>query len=166
MKYVPSLDKNFKPAALVIKDFMERVSKSNDKAKLSVCLERTHGYNYTYNLELFKDNTGHDDENFLIVERIVKSLLWLVGGYKIYIAGSPLVAKHLKDVYSEKGERAFDFNFMSNVYENKFEIIETTFDKLPEPNSQDFKLDNGLEGCRIGFDAGGSDRKVSAVIDG
>ena len=23
-----------------------------------------------------------------------------------------------------------------------------------------------LEGCRIGFDAGGSDRKVSAVIDG
>ncbi len=28
------------------------------------------------------------------------------------------------------------------------------------------ELNSNLNGCRIGFDAGGSDRKVSAVVDG
>lgn len=166
MKYVPSLDKNFTPAVLVVREFIEKVKESNNSTPLAICLERTHGYNYTYNIDIFKDNTGHDEENFRIIERIVKSLLWLVGGFRIYIAGSPVIAKKLKEVYSKDGARAFDFDFMANVYEHDFEIIETTFDKLPKSSKQDIKIDNGLNGCRIGFDAGGSDRKVSAVVDG
>ena len=37
---------------------------------------------------------------------------------------------------------------------------------LPEEKSNSEAIGRHLEGCRIGFDAGGSDRKVSAVIDG
>ena len=36
----------------------------------------------------------------------------------------------------------------------------------PKANEQVKKIGRNLDGCRIGFDAGGSDRKVSAVIDG
>ena len=37
---------------------------------------------------------------------------------------------------------------------------------LPEAKDSPKPMGGHLEGCRIGFDAGGSDRKVSAVIDG
>ena len=39
-------------------------------------------------------------------------------------------------------------------------------DKVPESKDAPQKIGGHFEGCRIGFDAGGSDRKVSAVIDG
>ena len=37
---------------------------------------------------------------------------------------------------------------------------------LPAANESSVSIGGHMEGCRIGFDAGGSDRKVSAVIDG
>ena len=37
---------------------------------------------------------------------------------------------------------------------------------LPKPNEKPIRVGGHTNGCRIGFDAGGSDRKVSAVIDG
>ncbi|HHU56556.1 MAG TPA: ROK family protein [Acholeplasmataceae bacterium] len=166
MKYVPSLDKNFKPAILEVRDFIKRVEESGLENELTICLERTKGYNYFYKIKVFQDNKGHDDENFEIVERIVKSILWVVGGFRFYIAGSHELAKRLKEAYSPNGIRAFDYNFMSRVYENKFEVIECTVDELPKEKKQEIVIEKNLNGCRIGFDAGGSDRKVSAVIDG
>ena len=62
------------------------------------------------------------------------------------------------------GARAFDFEFMERVYESAFEIVEC--DKVPEPKPRSIAAGGHLKGCRIGFDAGGSDRKVSAVVDG
>ncbi|MDD4212112.1 MAG: ROK family protein [Bacilli bacterium] len=166
MKYVPSLDKNFKPAALEVKAFFDGVESSTLKNEITLCLERTRGYNYIRKMNVYQDITGHDDENFRIVERIVKSLLWVVGGYKIYIYGSPIIAKRLKEVYSATGTRSFDYHFMSRVYEHPVEVIEChNLSQLVE-NKEAIKMENNLNGCRIGFDAGGSDRKVSAVIDG
>jgi predicted NBD/HSP70 family sugar kinase len=166
MKFIPSLDQNFKPAALEVKDFLNRVQESGLENEVSICLERTNGYNYIYKLKAFQDLTGHDDENFIILERVVKSILWMVGGFKLYVAGSPVQAQRLKEAYSEGGLRAFDYKFMSNVYESTFEVIECEVKDLPKELKEGIKVENNLNGCRIGFDAGGSDRKVSAVIDG
>ena len=55
---------------------------------------------------------------------------------------------------------------MSKVYENKVQIIECEYNEVPELKEELLKMENNLGGCRIGFDAGGSDRKVSALIDG
>ena len=163
MKYIPSLDKNFKPMINVLNEFKENVSKA-ESAPLTICLERHQGYNYIYNIDVFKDGTGHDEENYFVVERIIKSLLWVVGGYKVYIKGSKYLYERIKEAYTDKGERAFDAEFMANVYENKFEVVYT--DEIPEEKIEKIALNSDLSGCRIGFDAGGSDRKVSAVIDG
>ena len=166
MKYVPSLDKNFSPIILKIREFNELVKKASEVSHLTICLERNQGYNYFYEIDIFADGTGHDEENYELVERIVKSLLWIVGGYKVYVAGSKYIYEKLKEAYSENGARAFDADFMGNVYENDFVVVECKKEELPEPKSEKVELNSNLNGCRIGFDAGGSDRKVSAVVDG
>ena len=163
MKYVPSLDKNFKPMIVLLREFNEGV-KNSESQPLTICLERNQGYNYIYNIDVYKDNTGHDEENYFIIERIIKSLLWVVGGFKVYIKGSKVICDKIKEAYTEKGVRAFDADFMANVYEKPFEVVYT--DEIPEFKDQKVALNSDLSGCRIGFDAGGSDRKVSAVVDG
>ena len=53
---------------------------------------------------------------------------------------------------------------MSRVYEQPFEVI-VTMRGVPSKRKIP-RASRHLDGCRIGFDAGGSDRKASAVIDG
>jgi predicted NBD/HSP70 family sugar kinase len=55
---------------------------------------------------------------------------------------------------------------MSDVYERPFEVVVTTPERVPEMRENPAPLGRNLDGCRVGFDLGGSDRKASAVIDG
>ena len=45
-------------------------------------------------------------------------------------------------------------------------FIHVPFAEAPVANETAAPIGRHLDGCRIGFDAGGSDRKVSAVVDG
>ena len=166
MKYRPSLDKGFTPLILKLREFQEKVSKEETKQLVTICLERNHGYNYHYTIETFQDSNEHNQENIEIVERIIKSILWVVGGFKIYISGSKFIYEYIKNAYQKGGSREFDADFMETVYENKFEVLYVEEKDIPKPNIEVVTISDDLTGCRIGFDAGGSDRKVSAVIDG
>jgi hypothetical protein len=53
---------------------------------------------------------------------------------------------------------------MGGLYQQPFEVIKC--DMLPEPYEIKRSVGGHFDGCRIGFDAGGSDNKVAAVIDG
>ena len=164
LKVNAKLDPQFTPLSLVIKE-MREATKENGQ-DIIIAIERNKGYTVTYKTRVFKDGTGHDDENFDFVERMVKSLLWVAGGYKIYIAGSELIGNKIKEAYTDGGLRDFDVHFMERIYENPFEVIVCSLEDAPEEKSAAAPIGRHLEGCRIGFDAGGSDRKVSAVIDG
>ena len=166
MKYKPQYDPDFKPAFLELQKFYHDVSQSPDKTELIICLERTKGYNYHYKTLIYKDGTGHDEENYYAVERICKILLWVVGGYKFYIAGSDILPARLREDYQKNGKRKFDYFFFKDVYENYVEIVACKKEEIPELKLEDIPVSSFLNGNRIGFDAGGSDRKVSAVIDG
>ncbi len=100
------------------------------------------------------------------VERYVKFLLWSIGGWRIYICGCSALAEELKQIYSPDGARSFDCTFVRQLYERELEIVDLPLDKCPAECGQVLSIGGHLDGCRIGFDAGGSDRKVSAVIDG
>lgn len=167
MKFVPNYDKGFKPMIVALREFNQAVMASAHKT-LSICVERNCGYNYIYNLEIFDtDDKALAEENYRVAERIIKSILWIAGGYKIYLCGDKYVYNAINDDYSATGARAFDFNFMANVYETPFEVVWVENKKdFPEAKSCSLAIGGHLDGCRIGFDAGGSDRKVSAVIDG
>lgn len=165
-KYIPILDKNFIPAVLYNSEFMKAVKESGKGVPLRIALERNNGLISIYDTEVFAENSGMDEENFFYVERLIKSLLWIRGGWKITLGGPKSIGEYIKKAYSETGIRAFDSKFMGNVYEKPFTVVVTDIEKVPAAREVSQPLGRHLEGYRIGFDAGGSDRKVAAVIDG
>ncbi|MBR5321432.1 MAG: ROK family protein [Clostridia bacterium] len=164
LKVKAKLDPKFQPLALVIRE-MREATKENGQ-DIIIAIERNKGYTTTYKTRIFNDGTGHDEENFRFVERVAKSLLWVAGGYKIIIAGSETVGNKIKEAYTIGGLREFDVKFMERVYECPFVVETCSLENAPEDKSAAAPIGRHLDGCRIGFDAGGSDRKVSAVIDG
>ena len=164
LKVKAKLDAGFAPMSLVCKEMREGAAK--DGQDIVIAAERNKGYTTVYKTRIYKDNTGHDEENCKFIDRIAKTLLWVSGGYKLIVAGSPVVGEYIKKAFSYGGSRDFDVRFMERVYEEKFEVILTDLANAPENKSSASPVGKHLDGCRIGFDAGGSDRKVSAVIDG
>ncbi len=162
---VPVLDKNFYPMLKALKDFEETVRENGNGVEVTLVAERSGGYNYVYTYTALPD--GVDDKlNFRIAERLAKTILWVVGGFKIYVAGSKSIYEYLKEAYTMTGLRAFDVEFMSGVYEKPFEVVWLEKKDIPEQKNASIRVGGYLDGCRIGFDAGGSDRKVSAVVNG
>ncbi|MBO4734053.1 MAG: ROK family protein [Clostridia bacterium] len=164
LKVKAKLDLDFTPLSIVCREMRENTKA--DGQDIIIAIERNRGYTYTYKTRIYRDNSGHDEDNFRFVERIVKSLLWVAGGYKIIIAGSDVVGEKIKGAYTYGGLRDFDVRFMERVYEQKFEVNVCPIECAPADKSSASPIGRHLDGCRIGFDAGGSDRKVSAVIDG
>ena len=164
LKVKAKLDPSFEPLSVVCRDMREATK--DDGQDIIIAVERNRGYTTTYKTRIFRDGIGKDEENFRFIERIVKSILWIAGGYKIIIAGSETVGKRIKEAYTYGGLRDFDVHFMERVYEQPFSVETVSYENAPSDVSAASPIGRHLEGCRIGFDAGGSDRKVSAVIDG
>ena len=160
------LDPQFQPMVKVVADYRAAVAEEGG-VPLVIAVERNKGYVSTYKLDVFKDGSGHDEESYGVVERIVKTLLWVYGGFKVTVAGSKKIYEKIAEAYKKGGARQFDADFMARVYERPFEVeyVENAADAPKEHQAAD-PIGRHLDGCRIGFDAGGSDRKVSAVVDG
>jgi len=163
---IPVLDKEFIAASLFNRAFRDAVIKSGKSAKLRIALERGGGLVSTYETPVFDETSPMSQTNLFYVERLIKTLLWIKGGWKITIGGPKSICEYIKKIYTAGGLREFDAKFMGRVYEKEFtvEIVDTN--KVPNSNEKSKPLGRHLKGCRIGFDAGGSDRKVAAVIDG
>lgn len=159
----PKFDAEFYPMINALKDYESKVEKSGNKNRITIIVERSGGYNYEYSYYAFSDGV-YDEYNYKIAERLIKTVLWVCGGYKIMINGSRRIYEFIKNAYTLQGKRAFDVDFMQTVYERPF-VVEYV-DVVPEKKYENKNVGGFIDGCRIGFDAGGSDRKVSAVIDG
>ncbi|MCL1787562.1 MAG: ROK family protein [Defluviitaleaceae bacterium] len=160
VKNTPVLDDTFVPLYKFNKAFLAGATKP-----VKIAVERNNGYVYVYDT-FVREGAEFADANKYYVERMVKAILWCVGGYKVTIAGDKALADYIAEVYSPTGARAFDFSMMSRVYENEFTVEYAEYDNAPKASESSKPIGRNLDGCRIGFDAGGSDRKVSAVIDG
>jgi hypothetical protein len=160
IKNKPVLDENFIPPQKFNEAFLKDANKP-----LAIAVERNGGYTYVYDT-FVRDDPAYTEANKFYVERIVKAILWAVGGFRITICGDDALAEYIKSVYSPSGARAFDHKTMSLVYENTVEVHGVSYGEKPAESKSSKPIGRNLDGCRIGFDAGGSDRKVSAVIDG
>ena len=80
--------------------------------------------------------------------------------------GSESIYKYLKETYSLSGARAFDAEYMEKYYEKPLQVEWIEKENIPTQKNANIMIGGYLNGCRIGFDAGGSDRKVSAVVNG
>lgn len=161
IKNVPELDKTFAPLSAFNKAFLV-----NAKKPVAIAVERSNGLTSVYNTFIHATPEMEKADNYYI-DRLVKFLLWAKGGFKVYVCGDEKVYQYIKKTYSLEGARAFDFDFMERVYEKSFEVVYVPDVKdCPKSIEKSRAIGKHLNGCRIGFDAGGSDRKVSAVIDG
>ncbi len=166
LRVKPPLDPSFHPVFPTFRDFHEEVLRSGKGVPLRFALERTGGNVTVYSTQTLPDGHPESGKAFHHAERTLKFLLWQRGGAKVHVQGPPSLVRRLKETYSPGGSRAFDASFMAQVYERPFEIVETDEKAFPKAAEASASVGRHLEGCRIGFDAGGSDRKSAAVIDG
>ena len=158
LKHIPCLDPEFIPLLRYNQAFLATATKP-----VSIAVERADGQMATVHTKIHGTPEMEAADQYYI-NRLVKTILWMKGGFRIYISGDEGIYNYLCRAYSAEGCQAFDWDYMASVFENPFEIL--LCDAVPEAKDLPKKVGGHLDGCRIGFDAGGSDRKVSAVIDG
>ena len=157
-RHVPALDPDYTPLYLFNRAFLR-----DARQPLGIAVERSGGQIAVCETSIHGTPEFAQADRYY-VDRLVKTLLWMKGGFKVYVRGDEEVFQDLKAAYAPGGTRAFDAEFMAGVYEQPFQVVSCQV--LPPEKSAPQAIGRHLEGCRIGFDAGGSDRKVSAVIDG
>ena len=160
MKHIPQLDPGFIPFGI-----WSDAYRKNATQPIAIAVERNNG-NISVRRTNIYGTPEMKDADYRYVERYVKFLLWSIGGFKVYICGCSEIAQRLKAAYSPEGDRAFDYDFFQKLYERNPEFFDLPLDACPEANESPKPIGGHLDGCRIGFDAGGSDRKVSAVVNG
>ena len=161
----PPLDENFRPAVLANRNFQREVESIGVRFVIGV--ERSGGNMSRFETRVYPEGHSNFDANYQYIERIVKFLLWQRGGHTLHVGGSPKIAEYLRQTYSKQGLQKFDFDFMgTQVYEKEFCVISCGVDEVPASRETGKLLGRNLQGHRIGFDLGASDRKVSAVVDG
>ena len=156
------LDKGFIPIAAFCRDF--EASAKNGK-EIAVAVERNQGQIAVRRFRIH-GTAAMREADAVYVDRTVKMLLWAYGGFKVMIGGDEEIGAVIAKAYAAGGSREFDANFMARVYERPFEVVSLPLADIPAAKSSAQSVGRNVDGCRIGFDAGGSDRKVSAVIDG
>jgi predicted NBD/HSP70 family sugar kinase len=163
----PPLDSDFRPAALFNRRFRQAVARSGKAVPMILGLERADGSISRFETMLFPQDQPASVHNLYYCERLLKFLLWQRGGWRVYAGGPRQVGEQLKAIYSTHGSRRFDSDFMGNdVYERPFRVTVCQPGEVPPEEEREQSLGRHLEGCRIGFDLGASDLKVSAVVDG
>ncbi len=158
VKNSPELDRGFIPLGKFFSAFL-----ADAHEPLDIAVERAGGEVAAYRTYIHGTAELAEADRYY-ADRLVKLLLWMKGGWRVYIAGNDGIYDYISAAYREGGSREFDARFMANVYERPFEVVKC--EAVPAEFSRPEAVGRHLDGCRIGFDAGGSDRKVSAVIDG
>ena len=159
IRNLPDLDQDFIPMGPWMIEYEKEATRP-----VGIAIEREEGKVTVFETKL--RDTSFEEANLRYLERYIKFCLWSVGGWKVTVCGCDEEAARVREEYVLGGPRDFDVNFMMNTYERPFEFEICAPSDLPAANDTDKSVGGHLEGCRIGFDAGGSDRKVSAVIDG
>ena len=161
---VPVLDPQFRPASLATRAFAAEAT-----VPVTLALEQADGSVFHHATRvLAATHPDAAEANPFFVERLVKFLLWAYGGWRIHVAGPVELADSLRHHYTATATGKFDSEIIGQrIYDRSIEVVHApTVTDLPAPRSVTAPLGRHWDGCRIGFDLGGSDRKVAAVIDG
>ncbi len=164
-RVTPVLDPAFRPAVLANRAFRKLTQATPGAVSVRIGLEQTDGSVSHFSTQVLPESHAQAAGNFTYVERIAKFLLWSRGGFRIHFDGPAALASQLAAHYCETATGEFDSNLVGErMFDHPIEVVRTK--ALPAERRSATSLGRHLDGCRIGFDLGGSDRKVAAVIDG
>ncbi|MBC8329991.1 MAG: ROK family protein, partial [Planctomycetes bacterium] len=163
----PGLDPGFLPAALWNRAYRERAAADPASTELRLGLGRADGTCFVHDARILPHSAATAALNLRYVERLVKTLLWQRGGSRIYLGGCPELVAPLSQIYAADGPRAFDHEIVGRkMFDEGIRVTACARDEVPPARARAMPLGRHLDGCRIGFDLGGSDRKCAALIDG
>jgi len=163
----PDLDPDFVPAELWNRNYEARAAAEPRSSPVAIAVTRPDGTARRIDVSVLPHRG--DDAGFTLryVERLVKVLLWTKGGSTLFVGGDDELARGIADRYAPRGDRAFDAEVVARrVFLEPMKVVSCPIDAVPDSSAAAIALGGHLDGCRIGFDLGGSDRKCAAVIDG
>ena len=142
IKNAPQLDRECIPMGVFNREFLKTAKKP-----VSFAVERSGGQVAVVNTFIHGTAEMAQADTYY-ADRLVKSMLWMQGGFKVYISGDEGIYNHLKAAYAPDGSRAFDADFMAGVYEKPFEVV--LADQVPAEKGAAEAVGRHLGGCRIG----------------
>jgi predicted NBD/HSP70 family sugar kinase len=161
----PALDPQFRPAALASRAFQRRARDTGRPVRVRFALEQKDGAVSRFTTDLLPSSEAAAAADFFMLERMVKLALWSRGGFRLHVDAPAALVEQLRAHFRESPTGRFDsFIVGERVHDHPIEVVATT--DLPPERSSGAPIGGHLDGCRIGFDLGGSDRKVAAVVEG
>jgi predicted NBD/HSP70 family sugar kinase len=161
------LDPDFLPASLWHRAYHQKAMANPQSSRCCIGLIRNQGITDSVTFDLLPNTQENHDVNQLILERTCKHLLWFKGGFHFlldYSGGRELLSS-LQKTYRFGGARYFDCELIGKKVYGQSIIFEKGKFMPPPPRSFP-KLLERKDGCRVGIDLGGSDRKYAAVLNG
>lgn len=163
----PKLAAGFLSAAVWNRSYRCLVDEDEGARRFGLTLQRPDGTVYHHETKVLSANHRAAGSTRRYAERLLKFLLWKFGAARVLVSGADEIAAALASTYAPGGVRAFDADFMgAKIYGETFSVSAMPWHELPAPRDTRRQLGRHRDGCRIGFDLGGSDRKVAAVHNG
>lgn len=164
-RITPVLDPGFRPAVLAVRAYQALVDATPGAIPVRLALEQADGTVFRFDIRMLPGTHPQASANFTFLERLVKFLLWSRGGWRIYLDGPASLASQLAAHYREAATGKFDAHLVAErMFDHPLAVVHTS--DLPAEHATTRPLGRHLDGYRIGFDLGGSDRKVAALVDG
>jgi predicted NBD/HSP70 family sugar kinase len=163
----PPLDPAFRPLSFAQAALAAEIEASGVGVRVALAVSQPGGS--AWHREAWVYPPGHPGEaaSHRAVERLCKLLLWSRGGSRLWVDGPPSLVGFLARHYASEPTGVFDARFMGPLlYGVPFEVVGVPAADFPPAHEASAALGRHLDGCRIGFDLGASDRKAAAVIDG
>ena len=165
-RVTPPLDDSFRPAFLA-RRAIEAAGRASGGVPVHLAVEQPNGSVYGRETVVFGDGHPAAAASHASCERLVKLLLWSCGGNRVWVDGPEALVSHLRRHYATEPAGIFDARLLGGeIYGAPFEVVAAPLAEFPTARERSVVLGRHLDGCRIGFDLGASDRKAAAVIDG
>ncbi len=159
-KILPVLDPGLRPAVLARRAFDAEATED-----IRIAIEQADGSVFHFRMRVLAAGHPRVGANGFFLERYVKFLLWGIGGWRVWIDGPAGLAEGLAAHYRDSAVGRFDSEIIGQrIYDHPISVVASK--DLPPARATTAPLGRNLAGCRIGFDLGGSDRKVAALQDG
>ena len=166
-KFRPSLDPEFLPASLWNRAY-RALAQIGGADPLAIALERSDGGVSVFRTAILP----HEGDNIAVNHRYTERLLKyppLAEGRLPHHHRRRAAHRRLppRRLLTRRRRAPSTTSFMGDrVYGRPMTIESVPYDSCPAERESAAPLGRHLDGCRIGFDLGASDRKCAAVIDG
>ena len=162
----PVLDPGFLPAWLSRRATAEAVRLSGRGIPVAVAVEQPDGSTWVREAAVLPAGHPGAPATYRDCERLLKFMLWARGGCRVHVDGPAELGVLLIRHYAEERTGVFDAVMADQFYGHGFTVLRTPRAEFPSAPEAGSAAGGHLDGCRVGFDLGASDRKAAAVIDG